>query len=192
MTQDNRTQRANNKVASQPHARVRTLARCRADFEHQVRAVLADRMALTEPSEVSARLKELRKRTGMKQYDVANALKEPPRTFQSWELAEVETDRQNYEKIARFYSRRLGEKITADWILFGQSERPAPNTPDLIETFSDGDSIEERLARIEARQKEMSIKLDALLLHFEISAAEIALARRDAEQEAAQASHLAA
>lgn len=75
-------------------------------------------MALTELSEVSARIKELRGRTDLTQYEVAYKLKVPPRTYQSWENGEVETSRANYAKLGKLFG------VTANWILFGQDEEP--------------------------------------------------------------------
>jgi hypothetical protein len=77
----------------------------------------------------------------------------PPRTFQSWENAEVETDRENYKRVAAYYSRKLGEKITANWILFGQdTEPPLPNagTPDLFVARNGTVSRDPQLDRIES------------------------------------------
>jgi transcriptional regulator with XRE-family HTH domain len=127
-------------------------------------------MALTEPDQVSARLKELRKRAGNPaQYKVADALNVPPRTFQSWENGEVETDKGNYEKIARWYSRQLKQKVTANWILFGQDREPplAPGTPDVIGSLNgnsasgDTDELRAQLDRIEQRQTDLAALIEA-------------------------------
>jgi transcriptional regulator with XRE-family HTH domain len=172
MTQVKSAQRASNEVASTRHARVRTLASRRADLEQQVRLSLASdaSMALTEPDQVSARLKELRKRAGNPaQYKVADALNVPPRTFQSWENGEVETDKGNYEKIARWYSRQLKQKVTANWILFGQDREPplAPGTPDVIGSLNgdrasgDTDELRAQLDRIEENQQNLIAIIEA-------------------------------
>lgn len=85
------------------------------------------------------------------QQDIAAALNVPYRTFQSWENGEVETERDNYAKIARFYSRRLGRKITANWILFGQDEAPAMPGAEP----APGDPHAEQLDRIERKLDEL-------------------------------------
>lgn len=167
MTQVNRAQDAHRKLASTPRARVRSVAQHRADFEDQVRLCLANdtSMALTEPKEVSARMKELRKRAGNPgQLSVAQALNVPYRTFQSWENAEVETDKANYTKVARYYSRVLKEKVTANWILFGQDNTPPiPNaTPDLSAALSQNGDQPQQLDRIEANQTDLKLAVAAL------------------------------
>jgi DNA-binding XRE family transcriptional regulator len=177
MTQVNSAQRNGRKVASTVHARVRTLAARRADFERQVRLRLAadPTMALTEPEQVSARLKELRKRAGgPPQYKVANALDVPPRTFQSWENGEVETDRANYERVARYYSKQLKQKITSNWILFGQDVAPPLNgdrdnleTPDVLSDLSQKPDqgvladIVARLDTIQQNQQDLAALIEA-------------------------------
>lgn len=42
------------------------------------------------------------------------------RTFQTWEAGVALTSRENYERIAAFYSEVLGENITCNQILFGE------------------------------------------------------------------------
>jgi transcriptional regulator with XRE-family HTH domain len=124
-------------------------------------------MAVTDLSQVSARMKDLRKATGLKQHEVAQKLGEPPRTFQSWENGEVETDRANYKRVAAFYSRRLKpRKVTANWILFGQDEAPPETkengkTPDLSVVLGepanviDLEDVRAQLDRIEADQRKI-------------------------------------
>lgn len=43
----------------------------------------------------------------------------PLRTIQSWEAKKnpVQTSRANYERMAAFYSEKLGEEITVDFLL---------------------------------------------------------------------------
>lgn len=167
MTQVNGAQRTNRKVASTQRARVRSVAAHRADLEGQVRSWLTNNaaMALTEPEHVRARMKELRKRAGNpSQYDVAHDLSVPPRTFQSWENAEVETDRANYEKVARYYSRKLKEKVSANWILFGTDDAPALPTPDLMEVVNGNDRDTVVLLRDEVAA--LTAKVDRLLTAF--------------------------
>lgn len=120
MTQSTYTQSRRAKVASYPGRKVRTLAERRADFEAQMRECAASdgTMALTELSQVSARIKELRGRTDLTQYDAANKLRVPPRTYQSWENGEVETSRENYAKVGKLFG------ASVNWILFGQEEEP--------------------------------------------------------------------
>lgn len=84
------------------------------------------KMALSDLSQVSTRLKglkaELERKEGRKwaDYDLAAEMGIKPRTFQSWQNGEVENrDGKGYDKMARFYSRKLGRKITRQWILFG-------------------------------------------------------------------------
>jgi ribosome-binding protein aMBF1 (putative translation factor) len=177
MTQCNRAQHASKELASPPRARVRSVAAARADVELQIRAALADTMALADPAHVKQRMKELRKRAGNpSQYTVAHELNVPPRTFQSWENAEVETDRENYEKVAKYYRRKLKEPVSANWILFGQDERPPLETPDLgaaLNTNRDAD-LKDQLDRIEAM-------LRALLTTEQIKQA-FAAAERDRQE----------
>ena len=166
-------------------ARVRTLATARADFEDQVRLYLASgaAMALTEPEHVRSRMKELRKLAGNpSQYDVAHDLNVPPRTFQSWENAEVETDKGNYEKVARYYTRKLKQKVTANWILFGQDEAPALSTPDLM-----GNGDGSQLDRIEAKLDCLLETIREDLTTIEARVARVELAQRQAAERAPQA-----
>lgn len=86
-------------------------------------------MALAEPAHVKERMKALRKRSGLTQYEMAAKVKAPHRTFQSWENAEVETDKANYETVAAVYAKLLEEPVTANWILFGQDVEPPVALP---------------------------------------------------------------
>lgn len=99
-------------------------------------------LADDELPDLSQRLKDLRKELERKrgervpQYVVAKEAGDiPPRTFQSWENGEVETEGENYQKLARYYTRVLGREITRNFILYGQEEPPAlplsaPTSPD--------------------------------------------------------------
>lgn len=89
-------------------------------------------MGLADLSQVRDRMKALRTRTGLKQYEVAQKIDVPPRTFQSWENGEVETERENYEKVAKFYG------VSANYILFGQDEEPPlPKAVDFNQRLAD-------------------------------------------------------
>jgi hypothetical protein len=165
MTQVNRAQAAPNILASTPRATGRTLAQRRADLEHQIRSRVAQNMALTDPVHVRQRMKELRKRAGNpSQYKVADDLRVPPRTFQSWENAEVETDRRNYDKVAAYYTKKLKQKVTTNWILFGQDEEPPlpAATPDLLGEFN-GDQAPDWAQRLIEQQAELDEKLTNVL-----------------------------
>lgn len=86
---------------------------------------------------VRFRLKYMRGRLGLSQEDTAREMGVPPRTFQSWENGEVITAESNYERLAEFYSRKLGEEINCNVILYGTPERPLPeskshNSADLL------------------------------------------------------------
>jgi transcriptional regulator with XRE-family HTH domain len=109
----------------------RSLTARRAAFAAQMRA-----MALSDLSEVAIRLKglkgELERREGRKwsDYDLAAEMGIKPRTFQSWQNGEVENrDGKGYDKMARFYSRKLGRKIARKWILFGDDEAAPVEIP---------------------------------------------------------------
>lgn len=151
------------KVALRKRADDRSLAQRRADFEAQMK-----QMAIDDLDAVSKRLKglhrELERVDGRKwkQYELAAAMKIPPRTFDSWENGEVEnSDGKGYEKIARFYSRKLGRKITRRWIVFGDGEE-APEAPARSPGESESE-VEQRLGEILANQTELHEKMDALL-----------------------------
>lgn len=164
MTQSSNAQPISSDLAWRTARKGRTLAQRKADFEKQVRSTLAanSQMAVTDPDQVKARMKRLRARyadeVGRKvtQYEIAGDLGVPHRTFQSWENAEVETDKANYEMVAKFYSRKLKEKITANWILF-ECDAPPPlriAPPPPPEAAPETDAI---LDRLDA----MATKLDA-------------------------------
>lgn len=174
MTRVKSAQAANSEVALQGRATTHTLAEQRAAFAAQMRE-----MALSDLSQVSARLKqlhaELERKDGRKwtHYELAQAMDIPPRTFQSWENGEVENrDGKGYEKMARWYSRKLGHKITRPWIVFGDSE-----PGDLMDSLKDAGgpslkSIEDRIAALEttllARLGVAQTDLEALLRSQEL------------------------
>lgn len=111
-------------------------------------------VALAELSEVSKRIKELRGKTDLRQYEVAAELNVPPRTYQSWENGEVETDRENYRKIGEL----LG--ASANWILFGQEEEPAGEDEPAV---TSPDAILAALGRIESRLRKLELGQAKLL-----------------------------
>lgn len=93
-------------------------------------------MATDDLEQVATRLKSLRhdlqKKTGEAwiQQDVAEAVKVPLRTFASWEGGEVENrDGEGYKRLARFYSRKLGRKVSWQWIVFGAETPPERDEP---------------------------------------------------------------
>lgn len=110
-------------------------------------------MALSELSEVSARIKELRGRTDLTQYDVAHKLRVPPRTYQSWENGEVETNRTNYAKIGKLFG------ASANWILFGQEEEPPmPSQNGSIEESATAEILE-LLREVIGGQEELTARI---------------------------------
>lgn len=155
------------KVASRKDATSRSLAQRRADFQAQAERYLAaqEAMAVADLTQVRKRLKglrrELQQKDGKKvqQYAVANLLDVAPRTFQSWENGEVETEGRNYDLVAGFYSEKLGRKISRNWILFGQEEPPQEaNPPAALSAVEDGDQlnrIERKLDRVLKRIEEL-------------------------------------
>lgn len=168
MTQSRRAQRNTPQLAWRKRTSGRTLAQRRADFEAQARRYLAENehMALADLSQVKSRLKglhkELERREGgrVTQYEIAEALGVPHRTFQSWEGGQVETEGKNYDKIAAFYSERLDRPITRNWILFGQDDEPGP-----VETMpaSANPSLDAVAEAVEELKLEMSAMKTELL-----------------------------
>ena len=164
MTQVKSAQENPRQVALRKRANARTLAQRRAAFAAQMRD-----MALSDLSQVSARLKrlhkELEEREGREwtQQQLAEKTGIPYRTFQSWENGEVENrDGKGYDKIARFYSRKLERKVTRKWIVFGDEDRkPERPNGDLLGQLDEAD----QLSRIER-------KLDSLLAWAEGRTAE--------------------
>lgn len=126
-------------------------------------------MALLSDQElpaVSGRLKALRAELARKegsritQYQLAERINVPPRTYQSWENAEVETEGENYGKIAAFYSRKLGRRVTKNFILYGQDTVPALPSPEA--TSEDNDVDAEHLEQIETRLADLNEKVDRI------------------------------
>lgn len=158
MTQVKGAQQKHREVAWTPRADGRTLAQRRADLEAQVRA-----MALSDLKQVSDRLKALRAELSAQegrevtQQEVADQMKLSYRTFQSWEGGEVENrDGKGYDKIARYYSRKLGRKITRKWIVFGDGEaRPVEAAPQNGSEPSQLDRIEMLLTGMDERQQRL-------------------------------------
>lgn len=155
------------KRASQP-----TLAHRRADLSAQIRE-----MALTDLKNVSKRLKalhtELEEKEGRRwtHYQLAEGMKIPPRTFQSWENGEVENrNGEGYDKMVRWYSKRLGRKITRNWVLFGEGEAKAP-TPDVMGQLNGSTEADEQLREILGgileRQTELLSKVESVLAEQE-------------------------
>lgn len=68
---------------------------------------------------IAKRLRELRARVALTQFELAAEVGIKPRTYQTWEEAASETSPENYAKLARWYSERLDEKIAWEWIFFG-------------------------------------------------------------------------
>lgn len=141
MTQVKSAQRSGRQLARYPSADHRSLASRRAAFAAQMRD-----MALSDLKQVSERLKELHKELELKDarkwthYDLAREMGIRPRTFQSWENGEVENSNgKGYDKMARYYSRKLGRKITRQWIVFGAME---------VAPVATGDSDEEKLSEL--------------------------------------------
>lgn len=132
MTQVKSAQEIRRELALRKRADGRTLAQRRAAFAAQMRD-----MALSDLSQVSVRLKGLKREVQRadgrewSDHELANAMKIAPRTFQSWQNGEVENrDGKGYDKMARWYSRKLGRKITRNWIVFGDEPiEPEPSPP---------------------------------------------------------------
>jgi len=68
---------------------------------------------------IAKRLRELRARVALTQFELAAEVGIKPLTFQTWEEATSETSPENYARLARWYSERLDEKISWEWIFFG-------------------------------------------------------------------------
>jgi DNA-binding XRE family transcriptional regulator len=104
-------------------------------------------MALTELNDVSARIKELRARTDLKQHEAAYKLRVAPRTYQSWENGEVETSRKNYAKIGKLFG------ASVNWILFGQEDEPA------LPTATTEPQVQDQLRELLAGQLELTARV---------------------------------
>jgi transcriptional regulator with XRE-family HTH domain len=147
MTQVNSAQVPTRELALRKRADDRNLAQRRAAFAAQMRE-----MALSDLDQVSRRLrglhKDLERKEGRKWTDIeiAQAMKLSPRTFQSWQNGEVENqDGKGYVTMARWYSRKLGRKITKQWILFGDEEAAPAEEP------AEDESPEDRLQQVEEK-----------------------------------------
>lgn len=156
MTQVKPISQEHGQIAQKFRGRARTLAERRADLEAQMRRHIAAMGLLDDLTGVRTRLhglrKELARSRGVRniaQWRVAQEIDNiPPRTFQSWENGEVETDGDNYAKIAAWYSKQLGREITKNYILYGSDEEPAPvevPPPTMAREPSQLDRIEEKL-----------------------------------------------
>lgn len=165
-----RMQEPRSQVALQSRRSGHSLAARRAELEARMRE-----MAVDDLTQVATRLKELRKElqdaTGQRwtQQEVADANKISLRTFASWEGAEVENrDGEGYKKLAKFYTRKLGRKVSWQWIVFGdgsdkQGNEGAGAPPDSpLEKLSPSASAAE-IADLRARLEWMESALQALL-----------------------------
>lgn len=165
MTQASSAQLPTRELAWKPARKGLTLAQQRANFAAQMRA-----MALSDLEQVSKRLKglhvEWEREDGRRwtHYELAAAMKIAPRTFQSWENGEVEnTNGKGYDKIAAWYSRRLGRKITRNWIVFG-CDKPQP----VAKPSQNGTSAK----RAEPTLGEILDRLEAVLTQLDAAEAE--------------------
>lgn len=179
MTQVKGAQWSASELALRKRTRGRTLAARRADEEARLADFFAlnEQMALTDLAKVSERLHDLHRRLDLAegrhvtQYEIAEALGIPHRTFQSWEGGKVETDGHNYERIANYYSEKLGEAVTKNWILFGSDEEPARrNGLDGADT-EQLDRIEAILNRLDERQQRLEQRQAEFFTMFEAAAA---------------------
>jgi transcriptional regulator with XRE-family HTH domain len=165
MTQSTHAHIKRNKLARYPSADHRSLASRRAAFAAQMRE-----MALSDLKQVSERLKELHKELELKDarkwthYDLAREMGIRPRTFQSWENGEVENSNgKGYDKMARYYSRKLGRKITRQWIVFGATEAAAEpqggSDEEKLSALSEAVSnLQEQLQEVAAEQARLLAK----------------------------------
>lgn len=158
MTQVKGAQEFNGQLARYPGADHRSLAARRAAFAAQMRA-----MALSDLKEVSGRLKALKRELELKDgqkwadYDLAAAMGIKPRTFQSWQNGEVENrSGKGYDKMARFYSRKLDRKITRKWILFGDDEE-AQGQPEAAKPVSEPEP-----SAVDQLRRELEDEMDSM------------------------------
>ena len=166
MTQSTHAQNQPSELALPQRATARNLAQQRAAFAAQMRD-----MALSDLKQVSERLKghhkELERVDGRKwtHYELAQKMGIPPRTFQSWENGEVEnSDGKGYDKMARFYSRKLGRKITRQWIVFGETPAAAPKPPsesplDALSGPNGSTALAEQVAELQSETAELRSEL---------------------------------
>lgn len=175
MTQVKSAQDKCSRVALRGKKDPRTLAAKRADLLAQI-----DAMALTDLAQVSARLKslhkELERKEGRKwtQIDLADATGIAYRTLQSWETGQVENrDGTGYDKLARFYSKKLRRKVTREWIVFGrQGPPPAVSNPGSMPN-DDLSSVVAALQQQELMLRRNQEKLDQILETMERLEAEL-------------------
>lgn len=159
------------KLASRMPSDARTIAQRKRDLIAQV-----EKMALSDLSKVSSRLKglhaDVERLDGRKwtYYELSEATGIPHRTFQSWENGEVENrDGKGYDKMARFYSRKLNREITRQWILFGDQGDSQP-TPEEVPTLQEAAGLNEVLAELAAVRvalKEQQSLLESVLRNQE-------------------------
>lgn len=129
-------------------------------------------MALSDLSEVARRLAELQAELSQKtarnwtQQDIAAGAGIAYRTYQTWVGGKNENQSgEGYDKLARFYSRKLGRKVTRRWILMGDpAPRPEEDPPETLisqakaelraEIAGELDALATRLSKLEraARQ----------------------------------------
>jgi hypothetical protein len=162
MTQVKSAQQLPRELARYLGADHRSLAARRTAFAAQMRA-----MALSDLSQVAKRLKglkaELERKDGRKwsDYELAAEMNIKPRTFQSWQNGEVENrDGKGYDKMTRFYSRKLNRKITRKWILFGDEETSA--SPEVADPVSEPEPTEVDQLRKELRGEMQAMKTQLL------------------------------
>lgn len=110
---------------------------------------------------VGGRLKALRGRLALYQPEVVAEMGVPLRSYQSWEAGSAQTSWDNYKRLATYYSKRLGEEITPEFIMHGPAE--VPPTVGLIE------SPEFRAAVAEAVERELEAQMPAILAKLQNS-----------------------
>jgi transcriptional regulator with XRE-family HTH domain len=123
------------------------------------------------PTNVGQRLKELRDERKLSQESLAGLIGVRARTISRWETGATSGlyDDNNLERVAKAL-RVKPEQIVGPP---RAARRLARN---------DFNELQEQLDRVEETQAELNLKLDAILLHFEITAAEIELAEQDAAE----------
>lgn len=181
MAQDPYTQDSSAHHATRRVRDPRSLATRRAAFAQQVIAAqeAQEAMAIADLEGVSRRMKQLRDRSGLSQYDAAYDMGVRPRTYQSWENGEVETTRANYDKVAAFYAEKVGQPVTSTWILFGQEDEP-PISDSPLDFLSAPD-----VAELQEAVSALDRKLDQVLGRIAALAGEIGKVQRalSAQQE---------
>jgi len=163
MTQVNSAQLGGRELALRSRADGRSLARRRADFAAQMRA-----MALSDLKEVADRLDGLHKRLEQKdgrrwtQQDLAAGIGIPYRTYQAWAGGKNENrSGDGYDKIVRFYRRKLSDKtITRNWLVFGdESGVPSEGMEEQSPDLSGSSQLEAKLDRILRELSELKTDL---------------------------------